>query len=163
MRLIGVDTPEEGRCYDTAATRFTRERIGGQVVRYELGEERTDRYGRTLAYLWDAGRMHNLALVLEGYAEALTIPPNDRYANRFEAAERRARRRGEGRWDACERRSSPSPRPPRRRRSGGGGAQSGGLPAPPPDFDCSDIGGPVRVGRSDPHRLDADGDGVGCE
>ena len=26
VRLIGVDTPEEGRCYETAATRFTRER-----------------------------------------------------------------------------------------------------------------------------------------
>ena len=28
VRLIGVDTPEEGRCYEAAATRFTRERIG---------------------------------------------------------------------------------------------------------------------------------------
>ncbi len=161
--LIGIDTPKEGRCYEAAATRFTRERIGGEIVRYELGEERTDRYGRTLVYLWGAGGMHNLALVREGYAEALTIPPNDRYADRLEAAELGARRRDEGWWGACDRRSSPSPRPPRRRRMGSGGAQSRGLTSPPPSLDCSDVGGPVRVGRSDPHRLDADGDGVGCQ
>jgi len=174
VRLIGVDAPEEGQCYEAAATRFTRQRLEGQIIRYELGEERTDRYGRTLAYLWPSpsprrpsapargGRMHNLALVREGYAEVLTIPPNDRYADLFEAAERRARRRDEGGWGACERRYTPSPQRPRRP-TGRGGIPSGGLPPPPPDLDCSDLSGTVRVGRSDPHRLDADNDGVGCE
>jgi micrococcal nuclease len=75
-RLIGIDTPEEGRCYETAATRFTRTHLEGHRVGYELGVEREDRYGRTLAYLYRGG-MHNLALVEEGYAKALTIPPND--------------------------------------------------------------------------------------
>ena len=36
-------------------------------------------------------------------------------------------------------------------------------PPPGPDVDCSDLPGPVRVGPSDPHNLDADGDGIGCE
>jgi hypothetical protein len=31
------------------------------------------------------------------------------------------------------------------------------------DLDCADIGHQVRVGSSDPHGLDRDGDGVGCE
>jgi hypothetical protein len=31
------------------------------------------------------------------------------------------------------------------------------------DLDCSDIGHPVRVDGADPHGLDRDGDGVGCE
>jgi hypothetical protein len=31
------------------------------------------------------------------------------------------------------------------------------------DLDCADIGHPVEVSGSDPHGLDADGDGVGCE
>lgn len=163
VRLIGVDAPHESRCYGTAATRFTRQRLEGQVVRYELGEDRKDRYGGTLAYLWRGGRMHNLALVREGYAEVLTVPPNDRYADLFEAAERRARRRDEGGWGACERRNTPSPRPPRRPETGRGGIPSGRVPPPPPDLDCSDLSGTVRVGRSDPHRLDTDGDGVGCD
>lgn len=42
------------------------------------------------------------------------------------------------------------------------------LPPPPPDLNCSDIGFPVAVihnsgeGATDPHKLDPDGDGVGC-
>ncbi|WP_254705802.1 excalibur calcium-binding domain-containing protein [Streptomyces vilmorinianum] len=38
-----------------------------------------------------------------------------------------------------------------------------GPPAGVPDVDCSDLPGPVWVGPSDPHRLDRDGDGIGCE
>lgn len=30
-------------------------------------------------------------------------------------------------------------------------------------LNCSDFSGPVYVGSSDPHGLDHDGDGVGCE
>jgi hypothetical protein len=39
------------------------------------------------------------------------------------------------------------------------------LPRPPPDLDCADIGHRVEVDHQygDPHRLDADGDGVGCD
>ena len=31
------------------------------------------------------------------------------------------------------------------------------------DLDCVDVGGPVSITGSDPNRLDADGDGIGCE
>lgn len=39
------------------------------------------------------------------------------------------------------------------------------LPPPPPDLDCADIGHRVEVDHryGDPHRLDADGDGIGCD
>ena len=40
---------------------------------------------------------------------------------------------------------------------------SGCVPAYPPDVDCAEVGGSVSVYGSDPHGLDADGDGVGCE
>lgn len=103
VRLIGVDTPEQGRCYENAATRFTRERLEGRVVRFELGVERRDRYDRTLAYLTREGEMHNLALLREGYAKVLTVPPNDRYEATFEKAEREARETDEGLWDRCDR------------------------------------------------------------
>ena len=50
---------------------------------------------------------------------------------------------------------------------GGGGACAPGyspcIPPYPPDLDCSDVNGPIYVTGSDPHGLDADGDGVGCE
>jgi hypothetical protein len=37
------------------------------------------------------------------------------------------------------------------------------VPPYPPDIDCSEISGSVAVYGSDPHGLDADGDGSGCE
>jgi len=37
------------------------------------------------------------------------------------------------------------------------------VPPPPPDLDCSDLDGPIKVTGSDPHNLDGDGDGWGCE
>jgi hypothetical protein len=39
------------------------------------------------------------------------------------------------------------------------------LPSPPPDLDCADVGHRVTVDHSygDPHRLDADRDGTGCD
>jgi hypothetical protein len=46
------------------------------------------------------------------------------------------------------------------------GSDTHGLPAGPPpgpDVDCSDLPGPVWVGSSDPHDLDRDGDGIGCD
>ncbi len=37
------------------------------------------------------------------------------------------------------------------------------VPKYPPDLNCADIGQQVEVTGSDPHGLDRDGDGVGCE
>jgi len=37
------------------------------------------------------------------------------------------------------------------------------VPSYPPDVDCADVAGSVTVTGSDPHGLDADGDGIGCE
>lgn len=103
VRLIGVDTPEERRCYENEATRFTRDRLEGEVVQYELGVDRKDRNGRTLAYLTREGQMHNEVLLSEGLAKVLTIPPNDKYEPRFEEAEREAQTTDAGLWDRCDR------------------------------------------------------------
>lgn len=38
------------------------------------------------------------------------------------------------------------------------------IPPPPPDLDCGDIDAcDIRVEGSDPHHLDRDRDGIGCE
>jgi micrococcal nuclease len=69
----------------------------GTRVRYRLGTERRDRYGRALAYVWlEDGRFLNALLVERGYAEPLTIPPNVEFAERFRDAAATARRAGLG-------------------------------------------------------------------
>jgi hypothetical protein len=37
------------------------------------------------------------------------------------------------------------------------------VPPYPPDIDCGDLSSSVQVVGSDPHGLDRDGDGFGCE
>ena len=71
----------------------------GARVRYTVGEEPRDRYGRLLVYLYmPDGAALNYVLVTAGYATVLTIPPNDRYARIFERAERGARLAKSGMW-----------------------------------------------------------------
>lgn len=68
-------------------------------MRYRLGTESRDRYGRALAYVWLAdGRSLNLLLVERGFAQPLTIPPNADLAERIGAAARAAREAGRGLW-----------------------------------------------------------------
>lgn len=103
VRLIGVDTPEvygEVECYGRQASRFV-ERVAplGARVRYRLGVEERDRYGRALVYLWLAdGRFLNRLLVARGYAQPLTVPPNVEFEKLFVDAARRARHAGAGLW-----------------------------------------------------------------
>jgi len=103
VRLIGIDTPEvygEEECYGHRASAFVERTVPiGAEVRYRLGVEERDRYGRPLAYVWlRDGRFLNRMLVARGFAQPLTIPPNDEYADAFVRAARRAREAGRGLW-----------------------------------------------------------------
>jgi micrococcal nuclease len=71
----------------------------GARVRYRLGVEERDRYGRALAYVWlRNGRFLNRVLVARGFAQPLTVPPNVEYEDLFVRAARRAREAGRGLW-----------------------------------------------------------------
>lgn len=104
-RLIGIDTPEvHGRveCYGTEASAYATRLLDGRRVRYELGAERRDRYGRALVYLWlGDGRFVNELLVARGFARTLEIAPNVRFADRLRARERAARAAASGLWAAA--------------------------------------------------------------
>ena len=96
VRLIGIDTPEVYggvECFGQEASRFARRLLPlGTRVRYRVGVEERDGYGRLLAYR---------VMVEEGYAQPLTIPPNVQFADVFRAAARAARRARLGLWRSC--------------------------------------------------------------
>src|SRR5688500_3226411 len=53
-RLIGVDTPEVYggvECYGREASAYAKRQLDGRSVRYTIGREERDRYGRLLVYL----------------------------------------------------------------------------------------------------------------
>lgn len=98
-----MDTPEVYggvECYGREASAFVERSVPlGAEVRYRLGVEERDRYGRALAYVWlRDGRFLNRLLVARGYAQPLTIPPNVEYEDLFVRAARRARKASRGLW-----------------------------------------------------------------
>ena len=80
------------------ATQANRHLVEGKRVRLEYDVQTHDRYGRLLAYVYVGDRMINAALLEEGYATTLTIPPDVRYAERFRALAEDARRARRGLW-----------------------------------------------------------------
>jgi micrococcal nuclease len=106
VRLIGIDTPEvygSVECFGREASEFAKRLLPlGARVRYRVGVEERDRYGRLLAYVWlPDGRMLNRVMIDKGYAQPLTIPPNVAFADVFRAGARAARQAGLGLWRAC--------------------------------------------------------------
>ena len=108
VRFIGVDTPETVapgqpiECYGPQASAFTTQALSGVRIRLEFDVDRIDPYGRTLAYLWmPDGSMFNETLVRDGYATVATYPPDTRYVQRFQAAQRDAQDANRGLWAAC--------------------------------------------------------------
>ena len=106
VRLIGIDTPEVHggeECFGRQASAFAKRLLPlGTRVRYRLGVDERDPYGRLLAYVWlPDGRMLNRELVERGYAQPLAIPPNVDFAEEFRRVARVARQAGLGLWQAC--------------------------------------------------------------
>ena len=188
VRLVQIDTPElgSGECYSRAARRVL-ERLApvGSTIRLEADPalDQVDRFGRVLRYVRRGTMNVNIALVRAG-AAAPYFYDGDRggYADRMLTEARRAKAARRGLWGACPGTVlDPYRAVDTSARSSGSGDGGRGIvggrcdpsytgaciPSPPPDLDCADIHAmgvaPVRVVGADPHRLDGDDDGWGCE
>ncbi len=110
VRLIGIDTPESVaqnrpvQCYGVESSDYLTGLLPpGTPITLIRDVEARDQYDRLLAYVVrsDDGLFINLDLVVNGFAGPLTYPPNDYYAELFEAAADDAARDGIGLWSAC--------------------------------------------------------------
>lgn len=124
VRLLGIDTPETGRpdtpvqCYGPEADARAAELLprGSQVrLAVDPTQDREDRFGRLLAYVFRDGESVsvNQRLVAEGYARAYVVGRPFVLAPAFHRAEATARRQQRGLWRACGAfpRAPPSPPP----------------------------------------------------
>jgi micrococcal nuclease len=98
VRYIGLNTPERDRPFYEEATEANRKLVEDQEVRLEFDTVQIDRYGRTLAYVFEGETFVNLELLRRGYANAFTVPPNVKYEEVFREAEQEAREAGRGLW-----------------------------------------------------------------
>lgn len=110
VRLVGVNTPETvdrnrpEQCFGKEASARTTELLPpGTVVRLERDAVGRDQYDRILAYVWRAADdlLVNLALIEDGFADAVTYGDNEALYETFAAAEATARAEGRGLWGAC--------------------------------------------------------------
>lgn len=186
IRLLQIDTPElgSGECYSRAARTalLSLAPIGSRIVlEADPRLDKADRYGRLLRYVHRGSLNVNLQLVKRG-AAAPYFYGGDRgkYAARLFSEAMRAKAAKRGLWRACSgtrldpyravdtgESGPPTTTPPPTGKCDPNYA-GGCVPPYPPDLDCADLRArglalPVRVVGSDPHRLDGDGDGLGCE
>ena len=167
VRLVGIDTPERGECgFDESKVALER-LIRGRRVQLRMSDEDRDGYGRLLRYVDVAGMDTGLRLIRAGLAVA-RYDSRDGYG--YHPREPRYIAADEASKDLCPPRvQAPKPvplvqSPPK---ADGGGACAPGydpcIPPYPPDVNCDDVNGPLRVSGDDPHGLDRDGDGIACE
>lgn len=100
VRLIGIDAPERGqRPFGADASKALHAMLPvGSLARLEYDATLTDRYKRTLAYVWRGDTLVNEQMVASGWAVAVDYPPNVRHSARLHAADREARAQRKGMW-----------------------------------------------------------------
>ena len=104
VRFLGIDTPESVKpdspveCFGKEASAATAALLDGAHVRLVKDVEETDQYDRLLRYVYVGDEMANGRLVVNGYAQVFTYPPNVRHADLFVALERDARDHDRGLW-----------------------------------------------------------------
>lgn len=110
VRLIGIDTPETKKpdtpvqCYGHEATMYTESLLSrGTPLYIERDVVARDDYGRLLGYVYrsDDALFVNEAIIRQGYARLLTIPPNVAHESDFVAANKQARMEDLGLWKNC--------------------------------------------------------------
>lgn len=106
VRLIGINAPETSHG-NRAAEPFSREATAmlKQIFRNKpavslvYGKEKHDHYGRLLAHIFTAdGKNVQSVLLRQGYARAITFPPNTLFASCYLQQERAARCNNKGLW-----------------------------------------------------------------
>lgn len=106
VRLLNIDAPElhhgtqAQECLGPEATAFLARRLpGGTTVTLAFDREREDRYGRTLAGVYEGDSLVNAEVAEAGLALPVLFEPNDRFYAAVVDASDDAERAGRGLFD----------------------------------------------------------------
>jgi len=184
VRFLQIDTPEisPAECYGAEAHKALMGIIGKSSITLESDSvsDDKDQFGRILRYV-KVGKINiNLKLVEIGAATPYFYKgEKGKYSAQLLKAAQNAKAKKIGLWKSCP---TAKLEPLKAATTGAAGSASnattnsdakcdpnyqGCLPPYPPDLDCSDIKkmglAPIRVIGVDVHKLDGDGDGIGCD
>jgi len=98
VRLLGIDAPEKEQNYYLEAGQLLGRTLERGEVRLEFDEQRFDRYGRTLAYVFAGGVFVNQALLDSGLAVVYSYQTNSKHRNELADAQMRARNALKNLW-----------------------------------------------------------------
>ncbi len=108
VRYIGIDSPEMTRgkneCFSHEAKQANENLVLGKQVKMQKDVSEADKYGRLLRYVWVDDVFVNEYLVKQGFAKAVTYPPDVKYSELFRRSEDFARKQNKGLWNqnTCE-------------------------------------------------------------
>lgn len=113
VRLIGIDTPETKDprrpvgCFGKEASSETRKLLSGKEIILQKDVSETDKYKRLLRYIFlplEEGKVLfiNDYLVREGFAKVLTYPPDVKFNEQLQEAQKLAREQERGLWGRCK-------------------------------------------------------------
>ena len=183
VRLLQIDTPElsSKECYgDQARTELVK--LLGNTGKVKLTSDskldKTDKYGRSLRYVFMGKTNINLKMVEIGAAAPYFYRGEaGAYSKAILKAAENAKNKGLGLWGACPgtelnpnssvQALTTSATSTNNAAAGCDPNYAGCIPPYPPDLDCTDIKrlnlAPIKVIGKDVHKLDRDGDGIGCD
>lgn len=100
VRFLAVDTPEsvhptkEVQAYGVEASDFTKEKLKNAKtieLEFDNNSDKTDKYGRYLAWIWVDGELLQDLLVKEGLAKVAYLYADYKYTNILEESEKIAK------------------------------------------------------------------------
>jgi micrococcal nuclease len=184
VRLLQMDTPElsPSECYAKESKLALAKLLaspGTLSMRTDPSLDKVDKYGRLLRYLFKGDLNVNLKMVEIG-AAAPYFYRSERglYADKFLVAANSAKKKSLGLWQKCpgtvlnpnnalQTSSTEKPQLTAVNAAGCDSNYAGCVPVSSVDLNCVDIKrlglAPIRVIGIDVHKLDRDGDGIGCD
>lgn len=101
VRLIGIDAPEKGECYHTESSQYLSKLIEGKSVVLIEDQEKTDRFGRSLYYVYLDDVFINEKMAEDGAVVVKKYPPNTMMQLTLERAEGESKKSNLGLWGKC--------------------------------------------------------------
>jgi len=186
VRLLQIDTPELSptECYGKEARSALVKLLntpGRLSLKTDSKLDKVDRYGRLLRYVFIGKTNINLKLVEIGAAAPYFYKGDKgQYSTQILKAAQTAKSKSIGLWKSCpgtqltpnDAVTTLSTKVTTTASASSTGLKcdpnyAGCIPVFPPDVDCTDIKllglAPVKVIGTDVHKLDRDGDGIGCD
>ncbi|MCR0385232.1 thermonuclease family protein, partial [[Clostridium] innocuum] len=106
VRFLAIDTPETKKPntpvqpYGKEASQYTCDALSSaKEIRLEYEKEKTDKYGRCLAWVFVDDELLQEKLIRKGYAKVAYLYDEYTYTGRLQKAEKEAKERELGLWD----------------------------------------------------------------